>query len=122
MQVTNLTDQNIESATLLDKAKGRGNSVFRVLFSNPKITVGVGIVALFVLVAIAAPLLTPYSPEAKVVTASLPPSAAHIVGTTGLGKDMFAKIVYGERVSLLVGFTAEIGSTILQILFGLTSV
>lgn len=121
MQVTNLTDQNIDSASILSSAKGRGRTIFGVLTSNPKITFGFGIVAFFVLVAIAAPLLTRYNPNATVVSGSLPPSPAHILGTTGLGQDMFAQIVYGARVTLLIGFTAAIGSTLLQIFFGLTS-
>jgi peptide/nickel transport system permease protein len=121
MQVTNLTDQHIDSSSILDTAKGRGRSIFAVLTSNPKISVGIGTIAFFVLVAIAAPLLTRYDPNASVVTGSLPPSAAHIFGTTGLGQDMFAQVVYGARVTLLIGFTAAIGSTMLQVLFGLTS-
>mgnify|MGYP001293449918 CR=1 FL=1 len=121
MQVTNLTDQNIDSASILSSAKGRKRTIVGVLTSNPKIAVGVGIVAFFVLTAIAAPLLTPYDPNATIVTGSLPPSAAHIFGTTGLGQDMFAQIVYGARVTILIGFTAAIGSTLLQVFFGLTS-
>ncbi|HZS79135.1 MAG TPA: ABC transporter permease [Ktedonobacteraceae bacterium] len=121
MQVTNVTDQNIVSSTILDKAKGRGSSILGVLTANPKISIGIGVVAFFVLVAVAAPLLTPYNPNATIVRGSLPPSPAHILGTTGLGQDMFAQIVYGARVTLLVGFCAAIGSTILQVFFGLTS-
>lgn len=83
--------------------------------------VGVGIVAFFVLVAIAAPLLTPYDPNATIVAGSLAPSLAHPLGTTGLGQDMLAQIVYGARVTLLVGFVAAIGSTLLQVFFGLTA-
>ena len=121
MQVTNVTEQNIQSASILNRALGRGRSIYSVLTSNRKLGFGVGIVAFFVLVAIAAPLLTPYNPDATIVTGSLAPSSAHILGTTGLGQDMFAQIVYGARVTLLIGFTAAIGSTLLQILFGLTS-
>ncbi|MEO8971932.1 MAG: ABC transporter permease [Ktedonobacteraceae bacterium] len=121
MQVTNLTDQNIHSSSILNQAKGRGRSIVSVLTSNPKIAVGVGIVAFFVLIAIAAPLLTPYDPDATIVVGSLAPSSAHIMGTTSLGQDMFAQLVYGARVTLLIGFTAAIGSTLLQIFFGLTS-
>jgi len=118
MQVTNLTQQNIASSSILDRAKERGSSI---LTSNSKIAIGAGVVGFFVLMALSAPLLTPYDPNASVVTGSLPPSAAHILGTTGLGQDMFAQIVYGARVSLLVGFCASIGSTMLQVFFGLTS-
>lgn len=121
MQVTNLTDQSIDSSALLKSAKGPKKSMLSVLTSNAKIAVGLGVVAFFVLIALAAPLLTPYNPNASVVTGSLPPSPAHILGTTGLGQDMWAQIVYGARVSLVVGFFAAIGSTALQVFFGLTS-
>ncbi|MHB8599466.1 MAG: ABC transporter permease [Ktedonobacteraceae bacterium] len=121
MQATNLTDQNIHSSSIMDSAKDRGRSILSVLTSNRKIAVGFGIVAFFVLVAVAAPLLTPYNPDATVVVGSLPPSSAHIMGTTSLGQDMFAQLVYGARVTLLIGFVAAIGSTLLQIFFGLTS-
>src|SRR5579872_4429604 len=121
MQVTNAAGRSIDTASILDEAKGRGNGILRTLTSNPKIAIGVGVVAFFVLMALAAPLLTSYDPNASVVTGSLPPSSAHILGTTGLGQDMFAQIVYGARISLVVGFLAAIGSTILQVFFGLTS-
>ena len=121
MQVTNVTDQNIDTSTILNRVKGRGRSILSALMSSPKIATGIGVVAFFVLMALTAPLLTPYDPDASVVTGSLPPSSAHILGTTGLGQDMFAQLVYGARVTLLVGFGAAIGSTALQVLFGLTS-
>jgi peptide/nickel transport system permease protein len=121
MQMTHLTDQNMESSTILNRAKGRGSSILRVITSNPKISIGLGIVAFFVLVALGAPLLTRYDPNAIIVRGSHPPSLAHIFGTTGLGQDMFAQVVYGARVSLVIGFCAAIGSTALQVFFGLTS-
>lgn len=121
MQVTNITDQQIDTSSILNRARGRVSSMLNVLTSNAKIAVGVGVVAFFVLMALVAPLLTSYDPDASVVTGSLPPSPAHILGTTGLGQDMFAQIVYGARISLVVGFCAAIGSTVLQVFFGLTS-
>jgi oligopeptide/dipeptide ABC transporter ATP-binding protein len=121
MQVTNVTGQNIDSSSILDRAKERGSSLLRTVASNPKIALGVGVVAFFVLMAIAAPLLTHYDPNASVVKGSLPPSSAHILGTTGLGQDLFAQLAYGARVTLLVGFVAAIGSTLLQVLMGLSS-
>src|SRR5260370_5800256 len=121
MQVTNVTNQQIDSSTILDRVRGRRSGIFAAITSNPKVAAGVGVVAFFVLIALAAPLLTPYDPNASIVTGSLPPSSAHILGTTGLGQDMFAQIVYGARISLLVGFSAAIGSTVLQVFFGLSS-
>ena len=121
MQATNLTDQHIDSSAILSKAKGRGSSILRVITSNPKISIGLGTIAFFILVALAAPLLTRYDPNATIVRGAQAPSLAHIFGTTGLGQDMFAQIIYGARVSLVIGFVAATGSTALQIFFGLTS-
>ena len=121
MQLTNATNQKTASITLRGSAKDRVSSILRTITSSPKIAFGVGVVIFFVLVAIAAPLLTPYDPTASIVKGSLPPSWSHIFGTTGLGQDMFAQIVYGARVTLLVAFVAAIGSTILQVVMGLSS-
>ncbi len=121
MQVTNIANQKINSSAIASSTQGRGNSFLRVITSSPKISVGLGVVVLFVLAALAAPLLTPYDPNLTVVRGSLPPSGAHILGTTSLGQDMFAQILYGARVSLVAGFAAAAGSTLLQVFFGLTS-
>src|SRR6266699_2158934 len=121
MQLTNATNQKTASITLRGSAKDRVSSILRTITSSPKIAFGVGVVIFFVLVAIAAPLLTPYDPTASIIKGSLPPSWSHIFGTTGLGQDTFAQIVYGARVTLLVAFVAAIGSTILQVVMGLSS-
>ena len=55
MQATNLTDQHIDSSAILSRAKGRGSSILRVITSNSKISVGLGTIAFFILVALAAP-------------------------------------------------------------------
>lgn len=121
MQATNVRGQHIDVPPLFRQVKIWVSGSLRALTAHSKISTGLGIVTLFVLVALAAPLLTPYDPNATIVRGSLPPSPAHIFGTTGLGQDMFAQIVYGARISLIVGFCAAIGSTILQVFFGLTS-
>jgi peptide/nickel transport system permease protein len=121
MQVTNATNQKAAPLTVVGSTKNRVGSILRAIFSNPKIAFGVGVVVFFVLIAIAAPILTPYDPTASIVTGSLAPSWSHIFGTTGLGQDMFAQIVYGARVTLVVAFVAATGSTLLQIVMGLSS-
>jgi peptide/nickel transport system permease protein len=121
MQVTPVTDQQIASSTLLNRTKGRGSSILRAIVSNPKIAVGVGSILFFVLLSTVGTLLIPYNPDASIVTGSLAPSSAHPLGTTGLGQDMLAQIAYGTRISLVTGFIAAIGSTALQVIFGLSA-
>lgn len=125
MQTTNVSkpDTVLEANTpsFLGSARERVGQLWRALSANPKISLGLGVVLFFVLVALAAPLLTHYGPEEKVAVTGFPPSAAHILGTTGLGQDLFAQLVYGARISLLIGFIAAIGSTALQVFFGVVA-
>jgi peptide/nickel transport system permease protein len=59
------------------------------------------------LVAVAAPWLAPYDPlQTHLPDALLPPSAAYPLGTDLLGRDVLSRLVYGTRISLLVGFIA----------------
>lgn len=116
-----LTNAGVESTSVLDSARERGRTILGMLVANKKIAVGLGIVLFFILVALLAPFLTPYNPSAFTSSISLSPSLAHPLGTTRHGEDVFAQLVYGARISLLVGFCAAIGSTILQVLFGLSS-
>jgi peptide/nickel transport system permease protein len=124
MQITNVTSQESIAPITPEKGAGRVGKILRFFLSNPKIAIGVGVVLFFVLIALAAPLLTPYAPDARVVRGlqpSQPPSSAHLFGTTDLGQDVFSQVVYGARVTLLIAFIAAFGSTALQVLFGLTS-
>jgi peptide/nickel transport system permease protein len=62
------------------------------------------LLALFVLLALLAPILSPYDPLAQNIPESLyPPSARHLLGTDKLGRDMFSRMLYGARISLVVG-------------------
>ncbi|MGE0752373.1 MAG: ABC transporter permease [Variibacter sp.] len=66
---------------------------------------GLGIVLIWILVAICAPLLAPYAPDIVDVTKRLkPPSAQHWLGTDSLGRDVYSRLLYGSRVSLFTGF------------------
>ncbi|WP_338667986.1 ABC transporter permease [Pseudodesulfovibrio methanolicus] len=72
--------------------------------------------------AVFAPLLAPYDPNFINVDALLlPPSAAHLMGTDALGRDVFSRILYGGRVSLWVGFVAVGIATSIGVVLGLIS-
>jgi len=67
---------------------------------------GGGIVLAWVLVALLAPWIAPYPPDAVDVSSRLlPPSAAHWMGTDTLGRDVFSRLLHGARLSLFAGFT-----------------
>jgi peptide/nickel transport system permease protein len=97
---------------------GRG---LRTLWSNRKARVGLVLLGLFVLMAVFAPLLAPHSPSATTFTPYQNPSSENWFGTTGNGEDVFSQLVYGARVSLLVGLSAGIGATLVATTLGLIS-
>lgn len=76
------------------------------LWSNGKARVGMMILGVIVVVAVFAPLLSPHSPVATNFTPYSGPTSVNWLGTTGLGQDVFSQLVYGTRVSLLVGLGA----------------
>jgi peptide/nickel transport system permease protein len=84
-----------------------------------KIRVGLGIVGFFVLVAIFAPLLAHQDPQAFSSDALDAPSVAHWMGTTQTGQDVFSQLVYGTRLTLLVGFTVGVIATTVSVVMGL---
>ncbi len=76
---------------------------FSVLFSSKVALIGLTIVLFWVFVAICAPLLTPYTPfEQDWMAPNQGPSKAHILGTDELGRDLWARLIYGARVVLVV--------------------
>jgi len=68
-------------------------------------SVGAAIVVIWLLIALTAPLISPYLPDTVDVTNRLkPPSSGHWLGTDALGRDVLTRLLYGSRVSLLTGF------------------
>lgn len=71
---------------------------------HPRVAIGGSLVALLCLMALFAPLISPYDPVAVVPARSLePPSARHWFGTDDLGRDVLSRVIWGSRVSLSVG-------------------
>ena len=94
---------------------------FATLWSNGKARIGIVILALFVVIALIAPLVAPDSPTANDFAPYKGPSGAHWFGTTGNGQDVFSQFVYGAHVSLLVGIAAGLGATLVAVVLGLIS-
>jgi peptide/nickel transport system permease protein len=87
--------------------------------SNPLALVGFIIILGILVVAILAPYIAPYDPNAIDVKAILlEPSALHYMGTDGLGRDVFSRMLYGARISLLVGVVAVGIATAIGVFLG----
>ncbi|MDQ6977035.1 MAG: ABC transporter permease, partial [Ghiorsea sp.] len=81
--------------------------MLQTLKSNPLMLTGAIIVAFVSTIAIFAPWLAPYDPDHIVIRDMLlSPSAEHWCGTDTLGRDVFSRLLYGARISLLVGLVA----------------
>lgn len=89
---------------------------------NKLAMLGAFIIFSLAVVAIIAPLIAPFSPDQQDILHRLePPSGKHFLGTDDLGRDLLSRIVYGTRVSLLVGFVAIGIAIVIGSLLGLLS-
>jgi peptide/nickel transport system permease protein len=92
------------------------------LTSTPIIAVATVLLGLIVLMAIAAPLLAPHDPLLLAPAQRLKPSTAlHWLGTDGYGRDVLSRIIYGGRISLVIGIGAAIFSIGIGLVIGLVS-
>ncbi|WP_461208755.1 ABC transporter permease [Desulfocurvus sp. DL9XJH121] len=94
----------------------------RLLPRQGMLAVGLAIVGLMSLAALAAPWIAPYDPTSLNVDHLFQgPSAAHLLGTDGLGRDVFSRMLFGARVSLWVGFVAVGISVAIGLALGLAA-
>ncbi len=83
-----------------------------------------GVLTLLILMAIFAPYVAPYDPLAQPRGGNLreqffqPPSREHLLGTDDLGRDMLSRLIFGARISLLVGFAVAIINVMLGVVLG----
>ncbi|SDS48490.1 peptide/nickel transport system permease protein [Friedmanniella luteola] len=102
-------------------AAERPESWYSVVWSSKKARVGIVVVALYVLVALFAPLIAPHSPTDGSFVPLQQPSRSHLMGTSVGGQDIFSQLVYGSRISLLVGFFGGTLATAIALVVGLVS-
>jgi peptide/nickel transport system permease protein len=85
------------------------------------IVLGLAIILLVAGCAVAAPWLAPYDPMATTTVPLDPPSADHWFGTDDLGRDILSRVIYGARVSILIGIGAAAVGTLLGVPLGLAA-
>lgn len=92
----------------------------RRLFRNRLSMLEAIIVLLMIIIAVAAPLIAPQDPYAiTVANRLLPPSHAHWFGTDSMGEDVFSRVIYGARISMMVGFCVSVLAGVVGMLLGL---
>ena len=93
----------------------------RAITANRKATVGAALLLFFILIAAFPGVIAHDDPNAQVYTRLLGVSSRHLLGTTALGQDMFAQLVYGTRPVLLIAFGVGLVATVVAMLIGVAA-
>ena len=110
------------STTTIEQAVERASAMqrlTRLARRSPLATAGVVLVIVFTLFALFAPIIAPQSPsEIRLETRLSGPSRAHWFGTDELGRDILSRVIYGARISMVVGAGVVSGSLLLGLIVG----
>lgn len=102
-----------------EKSKTPFQMALSRFLKNKMAVIGVFLLTIIVLMAIFAPLLTSHDPtKGDLILIEHPPSKEHILGTDSSGRDNFARVLYGARISLTVGFSAMLFTLIIGLITG----
>lgn len=101
------------------QSSGRWNTAWRYLRRTPRFWIGVGALVVVFGIAIFGHMLSPWDPETTDPLALLqPPSASHWFGTNEIGQDLLSQTVEGLRKSLVIGFIAGPGASLISAIVG----
>ena len=110
-----LRDQDYSSLNQQNKS----SRALKKLQSNRLAVIGIIFSLTIILSSIFAPLITKYDPQKVDLRSMLkPPSSEHILGTDKIGRDVFARIIYGGRISILVGLGSALGAALIGVSIG----
>lgn len=101
---------------------GFWQALFKSIYRDKKALVGLIMVSLFILIALLAPWIVPHDPYAvdmeKVLIA---PNSTYVIGTDFLGRDILSRIIYGARISLMIGLVPTLISLAIGTFLGMVS-
>ena len=112
--ITHLSDEPLYTRLL-----GMLLAIWRAMMMNKKVATGCAIVGFFIVVGLLGPFFMPYNPNATSHLFITPPSAAHWLGTTVVGEDIFSQLIYGTRTSVFWGLATALVVTVLSVLVGM---
>lgn len=116
-------DSNVQQNLELMKKEQKANSFLRKLMRNKTAVIGLIIITITIICALFSPFLSTHDPN-KVNTFEAfkkPGEDGHILGTDEFGRDLYSRIVYGSRISIIVGVLATGLGAIIGIILGLIS-
>jgi peptide/nickel transport system permease protein len=121
MAVRVVTDVAPMEAPPASSRAGVLGAVGLALLRNRKAMFGVAMLAFFTLVALLAPFIAPYDPQALQFDPILGPSAQHLLGTTSFGQDIFSQLVWSSRQSLVLAIVAGLMATLISVIVGVSA-
>ncbi|CQR46271.1 Glutathione transport system permease protein GsiD [Paraliobacillus sp. PM-2] len=116
--------EQVEQARELQYQKAKKEQSFRrKLLRNRFAALGLFVILLLIVTAILAPVIATHAPNDMDVTKTLlgPGQKGHLLGTDSYGRDIFSRIVYGSRISLIVGIAAVVFGAVFGSLLGLVA-
>jgi peptide/nickel transport system permease protein len=123
MATLNITETTTASASaFVERGEPQTRSLLSRTWSTwrkkPFGAVGGVLIVLFLVVAVAAPLIAPYQPNVFTGPTLHEPSPRHLFGTDNLGRDTFSRTLYGAQISLAAGLSASLVATLVGTIFG----
>jgi peptide/nickel transport system permease protein len=113
-------DQESLEITRKSLVRAQRRLQIRKFTKNKSSVIGLSLITICVLIAVFAPQIAGKSPyTADVVNRLKPPSREHLFGTDTIGRDLFSRVIYGARVSMIVGFSVSVISGVLGMIIGL---
>jgi peptide/nickel transport system permease protein len=128
MSISNSLSPRTEATTVITTVRPAnpvlrvGDAVVRFCKSSPTGAIGLGFWFVLIMVAIFAPYLAPHHPtEGDYSAIRQAPTAQHIMGTDHLGRDVFSRILYGSRITLIVSVTSVLIGDLIGFIWGIAS-
>lgn len=110
---------DLSNALAAQRVDSPGRRAFRRFIRHRLALFGIAIILIMSIIAIAAPLVAPYEyARQDLRNFRQPPSADHLLGTDGFGRDVLSRLIYGARVSLSVGLVAVAMYEVIAIILG----
>ncbi len=103
------------------RADGQAGQLWRQLRGNPRAMVGLVVAGVMVGLAIVGPAITPYNPLGGDFPILRPPSPPHPFGTDSFGKDVLSQVLFGARISIVVGLGAASLAMLVGVILGLVA-
>jgi len=93
--------------------------ILKSLWRNKSLTIGGGIIISVIIIAVFAHFIAPYSyAKANLIDALEAPNRVHLFGTDQYGRDLLSRVIYGSRISLIMGLVIQFMNTIIGVTLG----